>query len=104
MKNNSSTYFFRMFFAVMLLLFSMACSKHNRGVTNQSDFKARNPPSVKLKNEYDKAAKKSKKGSKILRGKEGKALEKALDKQRERKLRKDQRYLKRKRRKMKRDN
>ena len=82
-------------------IFFFSCSSYNKGVTNKKDFRSSNPPSVKIQKEYIKEAKKAKRKQKDLTGKEGEDLTKAQDKLKRKKLKRDKRYLKKRRKKLK---
>lgn len=81
-------------FGLILLLFGSCASQFNKGITNKKTLRSKKPPSVRIQEEYDQAAKRANRGTRKIHNKEGKALDKALRKRKEKKLKKDQRYLK----------
>lgn len=97
--------YLKIIFYVFLLAFVTACSSpYNKGVTNTKEFGSKKPPSVKIKEGYDRQAKRAQRGKRSLKGKEGKKLDKAQSKMKAKKMKKDKRYIKRARRKYKRNN
>jgi hypothetical protein len=104
MKNNPyiKTLFLIGFTLSVALLSS--CGMGDNGITNKKELRAKKPPSVRIREDYDRVAKRASKGNKKLANKDGKALEKALDKQKYKKMKKDKRYIKKRRRKLKRSN
>jgi hypothetical protein len=76
----------------------------DNGITNKKELRAKKPPSVRIKEDYDRLAKKAGKGKKKIANKEGKGLERALLKNKHKKIKKDKRYLKSRKRKFKKSN
>ena len=87
---------------IFISIICISCSSQfNKGVTNKNELRGRKPPSVKIKEEFDRNNKKAGRGNKKLMNKDGKSLDRALNKKKYKKLKKDKRYLKKKRKQKK---